>query len=246
MLNGQTANMAGDELSADEFNLWCALNNKPYRLAKHIWPDGAAEWDIEQLTNVADRTIAYGTGQSDERAAAIAAFAFLAGIEWHENAILDAQLDDDAVEGEEEIELDEEEALEFDEEEEGEDAEFVEDEDEEGGDEEGGEEDEDGEEDAEYEEGEEGEEEDAGEDGEYEDDEEGDEGDEGEDEEEGEDGDDEDAEAEEAEDDAAEGEGYRLPSPKLLQRPPPGDDQVDDEATLAANARALEIVLRNF
>ena len=261
MLNGQTANMAGDELSADEFNLWCALNNKPYRLAKHIWPDGAAEWDIEQLTNVADRTIAYGTGQSDERAAAIAAFAFLAGIEWHENAILDAQLDDDAVEGEEEVELDEEEALEFDEEEEGdeEDAELADDE--EGGEDEGDEEGEDGE-DAEYEDGED--EEDPEEDGEPDDEEEAAEDEEGEDEdgedEDGEedeeaDGEDADAEAddeeaddeeEEAEDDEAEGEGYRLPSPKLLQRPPPGDDQVDDEATLAANARALEIVLRNF
>ncbi len=237
MLNGQTANMAGDELSADEFNLWCALNNKPYRLAKHIWPDGAAEWDIEQLTNVADRTIAYGTGQSDERAAAIAAFAFLAGIEWHENAILDAQLDDDAVEGEEEIELDEEEALEFDEEEEGdeEDAELVDEEDdEEGGEDEGDEEDEeDAEEDAE---------EDGDEDAEGDEDEE----EEVEGEETDAEADDEEAEEEEAEDDEAEGEGYRLPSPKLLQRPPPGDDQVDDEATLAANARALEIVLRNF
>ena len=248
MLNGQTANMAGDELSADEFNLWCALNNKPYRLSKHIWPDGAAEWDVEQLTNVADRTIAYGTGQSDERVAAVAAFAFVAGIEWHENAILESQLE---IEGEEEIELDEEEALDFeiedaanDEEEEEEDAELVEDDEEAEGDEEDAEYEEGDEEDAEYEEEEEGEEEDEGEEGDEEEAEEDEAETEGE---EGEDAAGEDDE-EEDEDDTAEeeGEGYRLPSPKLLQRPPPGDDQVDDEATLAANARALEIVLRNF
>jgi S-DNA-T family DNA segregation ATPase FtsK/SpoIIIE len=235
VLNGQTANMAGDELSADEFNLWCALNNKPYRLSKHIWPDGAAEWDIEQLTNVADRTIVYGTGQSDERVAAVAAFAFVAGIEWHENAILDAELEVDG--DEEEVELDEEEALEFeldeavdDEEDEEEDAELVEDDEGEY----------DGEEDAEDDE--EGDAEDEGEADEA-DEEAETEGEEDADVAEGGEAGEEDEEEEEG---AEEGEGYRLPSPKLLQRPPPGDDQVDDEATLAANARALEIVLRNF
>ncbi len=232
MLNGQTANMAGDELSADEFNLWCALNNKPYRLSKHIWPDGAAEWDIEQLTNVADRTIVYGTGQSDERVAAVAAFAFVAGIEWHENAILDAELEVDG--DEEEVELDEEEALEFeldeavdDEEDEEEDAELVEDDEGEYDDEEDAE----GDEEADVEDEGEADEEAETEDEEDEDVAEG--GEAGE-------------EDEEEDEGAEEGEGYRLPSPKLLQRPPPGDDQVDDEATLAANARALEIVLRNF
>ncbi|MGQ3029008.1 MAG: DNA translocase FtsK, partial [Ferrovibrionaceae bacterium] len=191
--------------------------------------------DIEQLTNVADRTIVYGTGQSDERVAAVAAFAFVAGIEWHENAILDAELEVDG--DEEEVELDEEEALEFeldeavdDEEDEEEDAELVEDDEGEY----------DGEEDAEDDE--EGDAEDEGEADEA-DEEAETEGEEDADVAEGGEAGEEDEEEEEG---AEEGEGYRLPSPKLLQRPPPGDDQVDDEATLAANARALEIVLRNF
>lgn len=74
-----------DPMTAGEFNLWCAIHDKPYRLARHQWPDGATEWDVEYNPGKPDGTIAYGTGQEDETLAALAAFAFMAGVEWAED-----------------------------------------------------------------------------------------------------------------------------------------------------------------
>jgi len=68
--------------TADEFNLWCALNSRPFNLVQHTWPDGRIEWDIEVLPGTPDADIVYGTGQEDEATAVLSAFAFLAGVEW--------------------------------------------------------------------------------------------------------------------------------------------------------------------
>ncbi|WP_299436337.1 DNA translocase FtsK [uncultured Rhodospira sp.] len=75
-----------DVLTADEFNLWCALNNMPFRMTEHVWPDGATEWDVEVHPGQEAQTVAYGTGQSDEAAAAAMAFAFVAGVDWADAA----------------------------------------------------------------------------------------------------------------------------------------------------------------
>ncbi len=74
-----------DAMTAGEFNLWCAINSKPYRMARHVWPDGAWEWDVEFLPGRPGGTIAYGTGQEEESLAAVACFAFMAGLEWQES-----------------------------------------------------------------------------------------------------------------------------------------------------------------
>lgn len=71
-------------MTAGEFNLWCAIHDKPYRMARHQWPDGADEWDVEYRPGKPDGTVAYGTGQEDETLATLAAFAFVAGVEWAE------------------------------------------------------------------------------------------------------------------------------------------------------------------
>lgn len=83
-----------DVMTADEFNLWCALNGKPYRLARHVWPDGRAEWDVEVDPGKAEGMVCYGTGREDEAVAAAAAFAFIAGVEWAEASIR-ARLEDE-------------------------------------------------------------------------------------------------------------------------------------------------------
>lgn len=84
-----------DPMTAGEFNLWCAIHDKPYRLARHEWPDGATEWDVEYNPGKPDGTIAYGTGQEDETLATLAAFAFMAGIEWSEVSRLSAEAEED-------------------------------------------------------------------------------------------------------------------------------------------------------
>ncbi|MFA7431050.1 MAG: helix-turn-helix domain-containing protein [Rhodospirillaceae bacterium] len=84
-----------DPMTAGEFNLWCAIHDKPYRMARHQWPDGATEWDVEYNPNKPDGTIAYGTGQEDETLATLAAFAFIAGVEWAEDARRPAEDDDE-------------------------------------------------------------------------------------------------------------------------------------------------------
>ena len=72
-------------MTAGEFNLWCAMNSYPYRMARHVWPDGAFEWDVEFLPGRPGSTVAYGTGQEDEALATMCAFAFVAGTEWAES-----------------------------------------------------------------------------------------------------------------------------------------------------------------
>ncbi|EKV27570.1 Cell division protein FtsK [Caenispirillum salinarum AK4] len=89
-----------DVMTADEFNLWCALNGKPYRLARHVWPDGRAEWDVEVDPGKAEGMVCYGTGREDEAVAAAAAFAFIAGVEWAEAATR-ARMEDEILAGEE-------------------------------------------------------------------------------------------------------------------------------------------------
>jgi S-DNA-T family DNA segregation ATPase FtsK/SpoIIIE len=73
-----------EKLCAKDFNFWCAVNSKPFRLAQHVWPDGSVEWDVEVFPGRPESTIAYGTGQADEAVAAASAFAFAAGVEWGE------------------------------------------------------------------------------------------------------------------------------------------------------------------
>ncbi|TAD86759.1 MAG: DNA translocase FtsK [Alphaproteobacteria bacterium] len=83
-----------DVATAAEFNLWCAVNGRPFHLVNHVWADGQREWGLELKPGRPDGTIAYGTGQSEERLAVIAAFAFLAGIEWGEANLREAALAD--------------------------------------------------------------------------------------------------------------------------------------------------------
>ncbi len=75
---------SSDTLSSADFNFWCAVNSRPFRLIQHRWPDGSVEWDVELFPGRAEATVAYGTGQTDEGLATIAAFAFAAGVEWGE------------------------------------------------------------------------------------------------------------------------------------------------------------------
>jgi len=72
--------------SAEEFNLWCALNKQPYHLIRHRWADGREEWGIEYRMGRPDGTVAYGTGQTNETLAVLSATAFVAGTEWAEVA----------------------------------------------------------------------------------------------------------------------------------------------------------------
>jgi DNA segregation ATPase FtsK/SpoIIIE, S-DNA-T family len=163
---------AQDSMSAADFNFWCAVNSKPFRLLRHTWDDGATEWDIEVFPGRPEATTAYGTGQTDETLAAIAAFAFIAGVEWGECFARDQDVPQDELSlTAPDLPLD-----------------------------------------------------------------------------------DEDEEVEEVPPVSAlpvvvapRGTGpYRLPAVDLLQAPPPRTEAVDDEDSLAANARALETVLRNF
>ena len=84
--------------TVDEFNMWCALNDQPFNLIQHPWPDGMVEWDLEINPGTADAEIVYGTGQDNGTMAVISAFAFLAGLEWAEErraAALAALADDE-------------------------------------------------------------------------------------------------------------------------------------------------------
>ncbi len=85
-----------------EFNIWCALNSRPFRLAQHTWPDGSVEWDVEVFPGRPEATVAYGTGQSDDTIAAMLAFAFISGVEWGEVfAANNPRTDDADLDGEE-------------------------------------------------------------------------------------------------------------------------------------------------
>ncbi|MEI6558099.1 MAG: DNA translocase FtsK [Rhodospirillaceae bacterium] len=81
--------------TVDEFNIWCALNDQPFNLIQHVWPDGMVEWDLELNPGTLEAEIVYGTGQDDGTMAVISAFAFLAGAEWADERHAAAGLDDD-------------------------------------------------------------------------------------------------------------------------------------------------------
>ncbi|MEZ5647883.1 MAG: DNA translocase FtsK, partial [Alphaproteobacteria bacterium] len=255
-----SADSGAEPLTADEFNLWCAINGWSYRLTRHAWPDGRIEWDIESDPGTPTQTTAYGTGQQDERVAAAMAFAFLAGIEW-EGAQQRAEDDTPDDEGDDRDE---------DEEDSDEDEDDDRDEDEEDSDE-----DEDDDLDEEEEDSDEDEDDDPDEEEEDPDEDEDDD----DDEEEGE-SDDADGPVQIVEkvpsvrvvpssahviEAPAPGGGsarvgrsrdkieekkpagpYVPPTLDLLQEPPQRADQEADEAELANNARTLETVLRNF
>jgi S-DNA-T family DNA segregation ATPase FtsK/SpoIIIE len=70
-----------------EFNLWCAMQSKPFKLVQHAWPDGKVEWDLEIHPGTSAAMVVYGTGQPTERSAVVAAYGFLAGAEWAESAL---------------------------------------------------------------------------------------------------------------------------------------------------------------
>ncbi|HEY0523361.1 MAG TPA: DNA translocase FtsK [Stellaceae bacterium] len=78
------------------------MNSKPFRLASYVWPDGRLEWCVEIYPGKAEGTIAYGTAQTEEPQAVVAAFAFLAGIEWAEAAARLSSVGAATEEGEEE------------------------------------------------------------------------------------------------------------------------------------------------
>ena len=85
--------VAADIATAQEFNLWCAVNSRPFRLCQNVWPDGAVEWDVVFHPGGGDEAIVYGTGQQAEALAVVAANAFLAGMEWAENNLRVVALD---------------------------------------------------------------------------------------------------------------------------------------------------------
>lgn len=94
-------------VSAQEFNLWCSIYSKPYRLIQHAWPDGLVEWDIEFFPGRPHGTIAYGTAQQDEAVAVQAGFAFISGIEWAESEKRLKEEDDEPENRENRVRLDE-------------------------------------------------------------------------------------------------------------------------------------------
>ncbi|GAA0568564.1 DNA translocase FtsK [Caenispirillum bisanense] len=238
-LSDVTAPDKYEVMTADEFNLWCALNGKPYRLARHVWPDGRAEWDVEVNPGKPDAMVCYGTGREDEGVAAAAAFAFIAGVEWAEASIR-ARLEDEVLAGEDEDDEDgfETWAAEEPDAEDEPDADEIED----------------GDDDATAA---------AEDDADAEDDAEEAEEDDGADirpslgcvgpaapEDWSSSSDDDDGEpADEPPPAAATGEdadGYEYPGLTLLQLPSNRDSTPEDEAKLAGNARSLETVLKNF
>ncbi|ABC22896.1 DNA translocase FtsK [Rhodospirillum rubrum] len=84
---------------AEEFNLWCAMNNRPFALRLSGWQDGSREWCIEADRGRPEAAAIWGTGTDEEAVATAIAYAFVAGIEWAEaeRALQDA--DDEAEEG---------------------------------------------------------------------------------------------------------------------------------------------------
>ena len=69
-------------VTADEFNLWCALNGRPFNLVPNPRPDGRVMWDVEVLPGTPRAGTVYSTNLSDEALAVVAGFAFLSGVEW--------------------------------------------------------------------------------------------------------------------------------------------------------------------
>ncbi|CAO3405641.1 DNA translocase FtsK [Azospirillum largimobile] len=69
-------------VTADEFNLWCALNGRPFNLVPNPRTDGRVMWDVEVLPGTPRAGTVYSTNLSDEALAVVAGFAFLSGVEW--------------------------------------------------------------------------------------------------------------------------------------------------------------------
>ncbi|HYG87100.1 MAG TPA: DNA translocase FtsK [Azospirillum sp.] len=69
-------------VTADEFNLWCALNGRPFNLVPNTHADGHTLWDVEVLPGTPGAGTVYSTKLGDEALAVVAGFAFLAGVEW--------------------------------------------------------------------------------------------------------------------------------------------------------------------
>ncbi|WP_431854435.1 DNA translocase FtsK [Azospirillum sp.] len=69
-------------VTADEFNLWCALNSRPFNLVPNARSDGHTLWDVEVLPGTPGSGRVYSTNLGDEALAVVAGFAFLAGVEW--------------------------------------------------------------------------------------------------------------------------------------------------------------------
>ncbi|WP_448204002.1 DNA translocase FtsK [Azospirillum sp. sgz302134] len=69
-------------VTADEFNLWCALNGRPFNLIPNARPDGRVLWDVEVLPGTPRAGTVYSTNLADEALAVVAGFAFLSGVEW--------------------------------------------------------------------------------------------------------------------------------------------------------------------
>ena len=69
-------------VTADEFNLWCALNGRPFNLIPNARQDGRVLWDVEVLPGTPRAGTVYSTNLGDEALAVVAGFAFLSGVEW--------------------------------------------------------------------------------------------------------------------------------------------------------------------
>ncbi|WP_372072386.1 DNA translocase FtsK [Tistrella mobilis] len=76
---------------AEEFGLWCAMTDRPFRLIKLALDDsGQPEWAIEAHPGTEQAAVIYATGTIDEAQALAVAYGFLAGVEWSEAALAPA------------------------------------------------------------------------------------------------------------------------------------------------------------
>ncbi|MCW2244731.1 S-DNA-T family DNA segregation ATPase FtsK/SpoIIIE [Azospirillum fermentarium] len=80
-------------VTADEFNLWCALNGRPFNLTAMAAGDGRLSWAVEVLPGTPRAGTVYSTGMSDEALAVVAGFAFLAGVEWADEVRVEEEPD---------------------------------------------------------------------------------------------------------------------------------------------------------
>ena len=78
-------------VTADEFNLWCALNGRPFNLTAMAAGDGRLSWAVEVLPGTPHAGTVYSTGMGDETLAVVAGFAFLAGVEWADEVRMDEE-----------------------------------------------------------------------------------------------------------------------------------------------------------
>ncbi len=69
-------------VTADEFNLWCALNGRPFNLVPNPRGEGRVLWDVEVLPGTPRAGTVYSTNMADEALAVVAGFAFMSGVDW--------------------------------------------------------------------------------------------------------------------------------------------------------------------